>query len=870
MTVTERPDHEADERGVNAVPRSADATRSDRRPALLDAALAANRAGICVVRKKRGQKRPDEAWKRYQHHRPDEHQLYRLFAEGRADGFGVVCGGVSGNLEVLEFEGRAVDAGVVERFCLRLAEAGHPGLYDRIADGWSERSPSGGVHLHYRCQQIGGNTKLASRPATDEELVAEPGEKTKVLIETRGEGGFVVTAPSTGHPDGGTWKLLAGGPATLVTITPAERDALFAAARSLDEASPRPAPAPAGDPPDRTRPGDDYVGQTTWPELLEPDGWTLSYTDGDGVSHWCRPGKGPREGTSATTNYAGTDLLHVFSTSIRALEAERSYTRFQYYALTRHGGDFTAAARELRTQGYGTSEPRRDRPSLRANDPDLAGITETTWEALVAWNCPSRLFRHGDVAAMLERDDEGHLRLNPLNLERVVWVLARCADWYVPTQSGPVPTRPNREVGQQLLTTPDMPLPVVTRIVGAPVFAADGTLDITPGYHEASRTYFDAHDKLQLPPISSAPTNTEIADARRLIVDDLLGDFPFASDADRAHAVALLLQPFVREMIDGATPLHLVDKPSPGTGAGLLCDVTLRVSIGQPPGSIPQTRDDEELRKRLTALFLRGTSVAMFDNLSGVLDSAVLSSALTEPVWEDRILGVSKTTRVPIRLTWAATANNLKLTVDVIRRTVWIRLDAHEAQPWLRTGWRHENLRGWVAEHRGELVGAALTLVQAWVAAGRPHGTRTLGSYENWATVMGGILDVAGIGGFLENVDEFYETAVSEDDGSQWFVEAMWQRHEDRAFPTAEAWRVVDNADDCPIDLGTGNERSQRTRLGRWIGERRDRVFNLSDGNVVRLHLVGVNQGVKVWKLMPRPQMSAPERNDVIADDDAS
>ncbi len=121
-------------------------------------------------------------------------------------------------------------------------------------------------------------------------------------------------------------------------------------ARSFDamprkSAEPRPKGSGAG-----TRPGDDYANKTTWPEVLEPEGWESVFCR-DGVTYWRRPGK--ESGISATTNYAGADVLYVFSTST-LFDAEISYTRFGAYAMLKHGGDFSAAAGSLAKEGYGT------------------------------------------------------------------------------------------------------------------------------------------------------------------------------------------------------------------------------------------------------------------------------------------------------------------------------------------------------------------------------------------------------------------------------------------------------------------------------------------------------------------------------------
>ena len=159
--------------------------------ALLEVALSAHAAGICVVAPAEdGSKRPSGRWKKYQTQRPTEDELRAAYTNGRT-GIGYVCGEVSGHLEMLELEGRAVAAGLVTEVRAALAEAGLTELMRRIVNGYSETTPTDGMHLAYRCEEpIDGNLKLA---------FSETGE---VLIETRGQGGYFIAAPSHGtvHP----------------------------------------------------------------------------------------------------------------------------------------------------------------------------------------------------------------------------------------------------------------------------------------------------------------------------------------------------------------------------------------------------------------------------------------------------------------------------------------------------------------------------------------------------------------------------------------------------------------------------------------------------------------------------------------------
>ncbi len=330
------------------------------------AARLATRAACAVLpAREDGSKRPDVAgWTVYQGRRPRREELRAWFGAERA-GLGLVTGAVSGNLEVLEFD----DHGIYEQFVAAARALGHAALVERVRDGYEEATPGGGIHWPYRCIEIAGNTKLTRRPGPP---VADGRPTVEALIETRGEGGFLVIAPSHGavHPTGRPYRLLRGGLASIATIAPDERRALWELARTFDELPRREdAPPPTCRvPADGGRPGDEFAARTTWDEILVPHGWRPLFTARAGVRFWRRPGKA--EGWSATTNYAGSDLLYVFSSST-PFEPERGYNKFSAYAVLDHGGDFAAAARTLATRGYGERRgggPHRP-PRLRLAPP---------------------------------------------------------------------------------------------------------------------------------------------------------------------------------------------------------------------------------------------------------------------------------------------------------------------------------------------------------------------------------------------------------------------------------------------------------------------------------------------------------------------
>lgn len=290
----------------------------------------------------------------------DTHQVIALFKHD-PHGYGILTGTPSRNLEMLEAEGRAVREGILQALDQAFADHGQEDLWERVKTGYSEATPSGGIHWYIRCEGAARrNTKLARRPSTPEELADNPDQKIQVLLETRGEGGYSIVAPSNGstHPTGGSWQALTGSPATIPTLTVEERDLVFAIMNTLDQ-MPEDVHQPTVNNSQRVessdlRPGDDYNQRTSWDDLLIPRGWTKTRTIGTTVM-WTRPGKNPRDGISATTGRNAADNLFVFSSSTE-FDTEKPYSKFSAYALLEHHGDYAAAARALRAAGYGSQQ----------------------------------------------------------------------------------------------------------------------------------------------------------------------------------------------------------------------------------------------------------------------------------------------------------------------------------------------------------------------------------------------------------------------------------------------------------------------------------------------------------------------------------
>jgi putative DNA primase/helicase len=479
------------------------------------------------------------------------------------------------------------------------------------------------------------------------------------------------------------------------------------------------------------------------------------------------------------------------------------------------------------------------RAAIDAGEGDLAQLAEVTWDILTAANEPPGLFRRGGEVVRLVRDDDGGVRIQAVTTHALRHHLARVARWLNDGE----PTPPPAHLVNDMLAHPDPPLPILERIVGTPVFAADGTLGSAPGYNPASRSYYHPRHGVVLPEVNVRPTSEEIGRARRLIVDELLGEFPFVTDPDRAHAVALGLLPFARALVAGSTPLHLVAKPDPGTGATLMVQALTDIATGAPASVMTEGRSEDEWRKRLTARLRGAPEIVLIDNVRARLSSASLASAITSRTWEDRLMGLSRTVRLPVRCTWVATANNPVMSEEIARRSVRIALDAATDRPWLRTGFRHPDLRGWVEDHRAELTWAFLIMIQAWVAAGRPRGTAPpLGMFESWTQTIGGILEVAGIEGFLDNLENLYLDSDRERAAWDVFAAAWWERHGAVDVSVATLQSLASEF----LALGDGGERSRSTRLGIILAQHRDQV----SGQLRVVRSEHDRRGAALWRLV--------------------
>lgn len=269
-------------------------------------------------------------------------------------------------------------------------------------------------------------------------------------------------------------------------------------------------------------------------------------------------------------------------------------------------------------------------------------------------------------------------------------------------------------------------------ITVTPVLRPDGTILQKPGYDGTTGLLYAPPAADYYPSIPEYPTQLEV-EAARWALDEVVIDFPFASSSDYAAWFAALLTVLARPAIKGNTPFFVVDAPTRGSGKGKSIDAIACIATGRPMPTTTMVASEEETRKKITTLILEGKDVVHWDNVQLPIGGESLESLATSATWQDRILGKNASAELPKKIVCFFSGNNVQYKGDAARRVLPIRIVPDVEHPEDRTNFLHRDLLGWITANRAGLVAAALTVLRAWVVAGRPvSAPGAYGSFEAW------------------------------------------------------------------------------------------------------------------------------------------
>jgi putative DNA primase/helicase len=144
------------------------------------------------------------------------------------------------------------------------------------------------------------------------------------------------------------------------------------------------------------------------------------------------------------------------------------------------------------------------------------------------------------------------------------------------------------------------------------------------------------------------------------------------------------------------------------------------------------TGKGDELDKRIDAQVLAGIPLWCLDNVTMPIGGDAICQAIERPLYGARILSKSETKTV--RNTWSIfiNGNALKIKNDATRRILRISLDAKQEKPEYRK-FKANPYRD-VLTNRGRYLWAALTVVRAYIVAGKPNRLPWIGEpFSAWS-----------------------------------------------------------------------------------------------------------------------------------------
>jgi hypothetical protein len=426
------------------------------------------------------------------------------------------------------------------------------------------------------------------------------------------------------------------------------------------------------------------------------------------------------------------------------------------------GKDWRAFQSKAQAKKRHHKERTKAEPAIQFNSGMLAPAVEAAIRVMSDQH-PAWLFQRGPFICRVVHADHDieiedrrikiphrSISIKNLNSADCQLRLAQISYWFASNEDGDTKAiDPPPQVVQALLSAHgDWTMPILLGATSVPLLTANGQVDAVIGYHPESQLYYDGSAP-DLDINGFLDRNDAIAACDVLFAPFSQVDLA-EGDIGRAVLLSYILTGVIRSQLPTA-PIHLFSAPVPGAGKGLVIECCNLIVYGVNAATMPaltgHTRSvEEEERKRITAVLLRGISSLHIDNIdTNGLGSVALNSLATSDVWSDRILGKSETAELPARVLLSASGNNVEVRGDSVRRVVRCHIDPRVEKPEQRA-FEIVDLAAYCLDHRQELLQAAFTILAAYRQAGRPGGRdRLLGRFETWSEDVAGAIRWVGL-----------------------------------------------------------------------------------------------------------------------------
>lgn len=403
-------------------------------------------------------------------------------------------------------------------------------------------------------------------------------------------------------------------------------------------------------------------------------------------------------------------------------------------------------------------------------------------------------------------------------------------------------------------------------LILSPTIRGDGSILEEPGYDSKTKLYYVLKGKRfnpleDFPPDNDPDKLREIAIEQFKILEDLLCDFKFIKEADKSVMLSSILTALTRKNYLTA-PAFGYNSPVAGSGKTLLANIVHIIATGSPVTPMAMGFSNEESDKQLFAKLLEGRPIILLDNIDKPVKSGMLCEIQTSSSGKHsgRILGFSETKTVETDITFLLTGNNLSFVGDLTRRTLLCSVDPKCEKPENRTGFKVPDLPKYIMEHRDIYVRAALTVMKAYLLAGRPiQNIPNWGGFEDWSQWVRSPLVWCGYADpYLTQTD--IEANDPERNSITTVFKLWYELYQSEPKKASEIVKdcndaLEQNMTDLPIiDLAqelleitaSKGKTINSNSVGQWLKSKHDRIM----GN---LKLVSEKQktNVKKWRILP-------------------